>query len=175
VCLDDVVFYEFERQVIDALVAGFPGRVMLKPHPSNRFAVDPLIQRFRRHGIHVGISYEPIEKLLSQPRVWVIDGAATTLQQLLVAQQGVVYVNTGGGKMMPSAQHLLRDAVEWLDGTTETMPFDLVAAVRRAEQGPRPASLEFVRQFVTGDVGPQAFADRVRAAVSIAAHQHAVA
>jgi hypothetical protein len=89
-----------------------------------------------------------LDQLLAHADAWIVDGAATVLQQVLLTRKPVIYVHTRGSEFYPEAMDALRQQVQVVDGWEPEFETRLRDAVRRLHTDPAPREGGFVQQFV---------------------------
>jgi hypothetical protein len=162
-CLDDAAFYVLERRIAGALARRFPGRVVLKLHPWNRLAFDPIARWARRERLALQVSTVPLEEAASSAAVWIIDTLATVLQQIALTGRPAIYVDTRSVRPLPEAETAIRETVDWIDGWSPALEGEIAAAVDRALSGRgRANGRAFVTRYV-GEASADAVAARLRA------------
>lgn len=149
--IDDALYHGVQKKIVATLAERFPGRLVLKPYPARREAFDPIEDWIARRRLPVVVDRRPLERVLDEADLWVIDAPATTLQQVLLTGRPVVYVHTGGTQFYPEARALLEADVAIVDAWHA----DFENALRRAvdEAHTRPAERRFLRTYV-GDGRP---------------------
>jgi hypothetical protein len=163
-CVDDTAFYRIERRIVAALAHRFPGRLVVKLHPWNRLAVDPIARWIRRRRIAAELTAAPIERVARGTAVWIIDGLATVLQQAVFSGRPVVYVHMGGSSPLAEAEPAIRASVEWLDGWSDDLEVKLADAVERGLAAPSGSPAVFAEGYV-GTAPRERVAAHLRAAL----------
>jgi hypothetical protein len=149
-CVDDVKYFEIARAVISVLGKAFGNRVVVKRHPSNVLAPDPVGGWIRRTGLPVDVSAERLDTTLLVPSVWVLDNQATSVQEIAITNDPIIYLYTGGSRLSAEGERLLRKRVTWIDCGNASWQEQLKEAATAALDPTTSSEVneEFVRCFV---------------------------
>ncbi len=145
--LDDTLSSQLQRRVLAIMDDECPRRCALKLPPIQEHTVDPIRHWIAQSGRSIGVMKRPLEQVLDQADVWVIDGPSTALQQVLLTGKPVIYVETRGVRLYPKALELLRQEICVLDGWDPEFDEQFRAALRRARTGDFVPTGRFTRRF----------------------------
>jgi hypothetical protein len=144
--VDDSLQYQVQQRVVSALAA-VKRPFVVKLTPRRRAAFEPLERSIRRRHLPVSFDRRPLEHVLDTPAVWIVDGSATTLQQVLLSGNPVIFVDTRGTRFDAGAMAALQGDAVVLDAWDVGFVDALRDAVLDALTQPWQACGEFVRTY----------------------------
>ncbi|MGE0445118.1 MAG: hypothetical protein AB7P99_07800, partial [Vicinamibacterales bacterium] len=155
--LDDSLQHRVQRRVVASLAPLAACPFVLKVAPRRVSAVDPLDEWLRRTSPAATIDHRPLDQLLDEPAVWVTDGPATTLQQVTLSGEPVIFVDTRGATWYPDARRCLERTVTVVDAWSPDFEARLRSAVVAALDTPRAAFIDddsFANRYAVPDMPP---------------------
>lgn len=131
-CLDDTALFALERRIVGTLARRFPGRLIVKLHPGERLAVNPIRQWMERSGVSARVTSEPLEDVVPRAAVWVVDALATVFQQAAVTARPIVFVDAGAIRPTREALAAIAAAARHVGADEPDFEDHLCAEVERA-------------------------------------------